>query len=169
MSCGERTSPGYAADQGQSDAAEDDRCLWPAHSFCVAQDVVHAAREFGLLLPCSERKGHGAMVERAFREAGEAGCVGLGGFGEPENGVVAGYLALKAEALFDPDECWVYGEENQSQLLDQVEPVVCPVEMAELVKDDLLELGWSELVEEPLRDENPRREETDDAGAVDLG
>src|SRR5579871_366236 len=109
------------------------------------------------------------MIECALGEAGEAGCVGLGCFGEPEDGVVAGDLALEAETLFDPDESGVQGEEDESEFLDEIEPVVCAVEMAQLVKDDLLKLGWSELVEEPLRDEDSGREKADDAGAVDFG
>ena len=109
------------------------------------------------------------MVERVFRQAGEAGCVGFGSFGNPENGIVAGYLAFEAETFFYPDECWVQGEEDKSQFLDQVNPIVCPAKVFHFVKDDLFELGWSEFFKEPLWDENPRGEEADHAGAVDLG
>jgi hypothetical protein len=109
------------------------------------------------------------MVECVFRQAGEAGRVGFGSFGEPENGVVAGYFTLEAETLFYPDEGWVKGKENKSQFLDQVNPIVCPAEVPHFVKNDLFELGWSEFFEEPLRDENARREEADYAGAIYFG
>ena len=44
------------------------------------------------------------QIERAFGKGGEAGRVRLGGFGEPKDRVVAGYLAFEAETLFYPDK-----------------------------------------------------------------
>ena len=103
-----------------------------------------------------------------FRQACKARRVRLGSFGKPENRIVAGYLAFEAETLFYPDERWIYGEEDKSQLLDQVNPIVRPTKVLHLMKNDLSKLGWSELFEEPLWNENPRREEADHAWAVDL-
>ena len=104
-----------------------------------------------------------------FRQAGETDCVSFGSFGESENSIVAGYLALETETLLDPDERWVQREEDKSQLLDQIDPIIGPTEMSHFVKNNLFELGWSEFFEEPGWDENPRGEEADDTGTIDLG
>jgi hypothetical protein len=110
----------------------------------------------------------GAVFDAVFCERGEAGGVGAGRAGGAENLLVAGELALKAEAALDPEEGGVEREEDKSELLEEVEPVVCAAEVGAFVEDDLVELVGGEALEEPAGDEDLGGEEADDAGAVDF-
>ena len=52
--------------------------------------------------------------------------------------------------------------------MKQIGPIVASAEMFRLVKDDLIEFAGSEACEEPIRNEDARGEEADDAGAIEV-
>ena len=109
------------------------------------------------------------MQERTFGESGEAGGVGFARACGLQNSVVAGQLALGAEAALDPENSRAEREEAEGELLEEVDPVVVTAEMLHLVTEDGLQLGRRERGSEMERQQDGGREEADDAGASDVG
>jgi hypothetical protein len=73
-------------------------------------------------------------------ETGQAGGVGHASSSEAENAIVAGQLALSAETPLDPEQSGVEREEDESELLKQIGPVIETSQMFHLVQKYLFEL-----------------------------
>lgn len=125
---------------------------------------VDATRELGLPTPCGEGKREIARLEMVFGESRQAAGVVKGSGGAGDDTGVAGEFALERETTFDEEKRGVEREEGKSDLLREVDPVVATAKVFALMKDNLVQLGFSEPVEESLRDEEARREEANNAG-----
>lgn len=121
----------------------------------TVEDVADAALEGGRFVPGGEREGEASAEQRVLGEGGEAGCVSLAGGGGAEDAVVAGQLALLAEAVLDPEQRRAQGEESEGELLDQVRPVVVTTKMLQLVTHDGFQLLGGEAGDEVLRQQDP--------------
>jgi hypothetical protein len=86
-----------------------------------------------------------------------------------QNTIIAGEFTLHAETLLDPEQYGIERKENKGDLLEEIGPVVAAAEMLHLMEDDLFQLLGGELCQKVGGNKDPRMEESDDAGTIEMG
>ena len=128
---------------------------------------MNAVNELGAAVPGAKGEGFSTALETTLGKAGEASGIGAWSVGDAYDTFITGHLALAAETMLDPGESGVQREDDKAEFLEEVGPVVVAAEVLGFVEDDLLEFAGCDTGEEPLGNEDARREKADDAGAVE--
>ena len=128
---------------------------------------MNAVNELRAAVPGAKGEGLSTALETSLGEAGEASGIGAWSIGDADDAFITGHLAFAAETVLDPGESGVQREDDEAKFLEEVGPVVVAAQVFGFVEDDLLEFARCDTGEEPLGNEDARREESDDAGAVE--
>jgi len=128
---------------------------------------MNAVNELGAAVPSTEGEGFSTALETTLGKAGEASGIGAWSVGDAYDAFITGHFALAAEAMLDPGESGVQREDDKAEFLEKVGPVIVAAEVLGFVEDDLLEFAGCDTGQEPLGNEDARREKADDAGAIE--
>jgi hypothetical protein len=75
-----------------------------------------------------------------FRQIRKTGRICFRGLSETKHTLVARKLALDAETALDPPQHWIQRKQHETQLLQQVDPVISTPQVFYFMQDNLLQL-----------------------------
>src|SRR5580692_1265780 len=133
-----------------------------------AQYAMYATHQLRLPLPCAKHKRKAAPQHGVFRQMGKADCISLALARGPQNAVVAGQLALRAQPPLNPQQRGVQRKKHKCNLLQQVGPVVGAAQMLHLVQHNLTQLVFTQPLHQYWREKDAGMEKSKNAGTFNL-
>src|SRR5215472_13409602 len=103
---------------------------------------------------CSLRQCDAAPYEALFCKMREALCI----FARParlgKNCVITRHLAFDRNLPVDPPDSRMEEKHCLHDLLGEIGPIIPTLEMCQFMEENLIQLNWGELADDPLRDQN---------------